>query len=203
MRSAATRLRLIRATIDCLHELGFAATTTVAVAARAEASRGAMLHQFATRTELLLATAEYIVADQDRRRRETLRDVPRGAERFAAITDVVWATMKEPASIALLEILLGARSDPDLSVQLPTLLETLRVKLTAGPTEVARDIGISRLDLVSAMSTLHLAAMRGLAIERLLTPDSPHVDDAYALLGWYKQQLTIRLLHENNTNSLD
>lgn len=204
LRSAATRGKLIDATVDCLHRLGFGATTTVAVTAQAGVSRGAMLHHFPTRADLILATAEHIVRDQDARRRATLRQVPRGMARFAAITDVVWETMKEPDSVALLEIMLGARSDPELAARMPAVLQTVRGNLVAGPKEVARDVGIEDLALVSVMSTLHLAAMRGLAIERLLAPDDRGIDEAYALLTWYKDMVTKRLLgREIKKDSLD
>lgn len=204
LRSAATRGKLIDATVECLHRLGFGATTTVAVTAQAGVSRGAMLHHFPTRADLILATAEHIVRDQDARRRATLRQLPRGQARFAAITDVVWETMKEPESVALLEIMLGARSDPELAARMPAVLQTVRGNLVAGPKEVAHDVGIEDLGLVTAMSTLHLAAMRGLAIERLLAPDDPGIDEAYDLLLWYKELVTKRLLgREIRKDSLD
>src|SRR5687768_13069662 len=58
-RSAATRAKLIRATIATLNTLGYTATTTIEVVRRARVSRGAMLHHFSTRAELLLGTAEH------------------------------------------------------------------------------------------------------------------------------------------------
>src|SRR5580700_1002942 len=42
-RSAAMRLRLLDAAVDCLHDLGYSRTTTIEVAARAGVSRGAQL----------------------------------------------------------------------------------------------------------------------------------------------------------------
>ncbi|RDE07327.1 TetR/AcrR family transcriptional regulator [Sphingomonas aracearum] len=192
-RSAATRLRLIEAAIDCLYRTGYGATTTVAIAQTAGVSRGAMLHQFPTRADLIIAVAEHIVREQDLRRRQILRAVPRGVERFRAITAAVWDTMKEPASMALLEIMLGSRSDPELSARFPAVMRGAEARLASGPIEVARDIGFEQDDLIHAMSRLHLAAMRGLAIERLFQTDEGRVDDAFELLTWYKDQFLLRL----------
>ncbi len=192
-RSAATCARLIQATIDCLFRTGYGATTTVAVAKAAGVSRGAMLHQFPTRADLIIAVAEHIVREQDQRRRATLRAIPRGEERFRAITSVVWETMKEPGSMALLEIMLGSRSDPDLVKRFPAVMREMEAKLISGPLEVAHDMGKDQDRMIYAMSRLHLAAMRGLAIERLFEADNEAIDDAFDLLSWYKDQFVTRL----------
>jgi AcrR family transcriptional regulator len=192
-RSEATRSKLIEAMIDCLFRQGYGGATTIAVAQKARVSRGAMLHHFPTRVDLIIAVAEHIVRDQDARRRAMLVQVPRGRQRFAAITDVVWETMQEPASMALIEIMLGSRSDPDLSLRFPAVLGDLEAKLVAGPLEVARDMGVRDLKTVEAMTRLHLAAMRGLMIEKLFHPPPEAVEDAVDLLRWYKELLTDRL----------
>ena len=54
-RSRATRRRLLEATIDCLAELGWGATTVGVVAERAGVSRGATQHHFPTREDLITA----------------------------------------------------------------------------------------------------------------------------------------------------
>ena len=199
-RSASTRSKLIDATITCLFERGYAATTTVAVARVAGVSRGAMLHQFPTRVDLIISTAEHIVRDQDSRRRAVLRAVPRGVDRLNAITSVAWDTMNEPASLALTEIMLGSRSDPDLSSRIPSVMRDIEERLSSGPLEVTHDIGISDDRMVHAMIRLHLAAMRGLIIEQLFQKDRRAVQDAFELLLWYKHLIVERLLAERRTD---
>lgn len=58
-RSAETRIAILEATIDCLAEYGYARTTTLLVASKARASRGAMLHHYPTKQALIEATIEY------------------------------------------------------------------------------------------------------------------------------------------------
>lgn len=59
-RSTATRQALLDATVTCLADLGYAGTTSAAVAARAGLSRGAQLHHFGTRDKLVVAAVEHL-----------------------------------------------------------------------------------------------------------------------------------------------
>lgn len=193
-RSAATRAKLIHATIATLNALGYTATTTIEVVRRARVSRGAMLHHFSTRADLLLATAEHILREQEIERRETLRTVDRGEHRFHAITDVMWNTMQQPEAVALTEIMLGGRSDPEIHIRFSALMKAFNRRLLDGPNQVADDFGYGDSRLVRAMARLHVAAMRGLVIDKLYwDEDDTSIDDAFELLVWYKGLLMRRL----------
>ena len=193
-RSAATRAKLIHATIATLNALGYTATTTIEVVRRARVSRGAMLHHFSTRADLLLATAEHILREQEIERRETLRTIDRGEQRFHAITDVMWNTMQQPEAVALTEIMLGGRSDPEIHAPFSALMKAFNRRLLDGPNQLADDFGYADSRLVRAMARLHVAAMRGLVIDKLYwDEDDTSIDDAFELLVWYKGLLMQRL----------
>ena len=193
-RSAATRAKLIHATIATLNALGYTATTTIEVVRRARVSRGAMLHHFSTRADLLLATAEHVLREQEIERRETLRTVDRGEQRFHAITDVMWNTMQQPEAVALTEIMLGGRSDPEIHAPFSAMMKRFNRSLLDGPNAVADDFGYADGRLVRAMARLHLAAMRGLVIDKLYwDEDDTSIDDAFELLIWYKGLVMRRL----------
>jgi AcrR family transcriptional regulator len=195
-RSAATRAKLIRATIATLNASGYAATTTIEVVRRARVSRGAMLHHFRSRAELLLATAEHILREQEIDRRDVLRTVERGEQRFFSITDAMWNSMQQPEAVAITEIMLGARSDPEVHAPFSTLMKGFNRRLLDGPKEVADDFGYADGRLVRAMARLHVAAMRGLVIDKLYwDEDDTSIDDAFELLVWYKT-LVMRRLEE-------
>ncbi|HEY4456733.1 MAG TPA: TetR/AcrR family transcriptional regulator, partial [Pseudonocardiaceae bacterium] len=88
-RSRETRRKLMEATVDCLVELGWADTTTVVVAERAGVSRGAQLHHFRTRGELVAAAVEYIGAQRAQdmlARAEHLRATP---DRTTAVVEFI------------------------------------------------------------------------------------------------------------------
>ena len=59
-RSAETRRRLMDATVACLFERGYAGTTTTEIASRAGVSRGAQLHHFPRKDELVVSALEYV-----------------------------------------------------------------------------------------------------------------------------------------------
>ena len=193
-RGAATRAKLISATIATLNALGYTATTTIEVVRRARVSRGAMLHHFSTRAELLLATAEHILREQEFERRDVLRTVERGEPRFYSITDAMWNTMQQPEGVALTEIMLGARSDPEIHAPISTLMKSFNRRLLDGPNELADDFGYSDARLVRAMARLHVAAMRGLVIDKLYWDENDtSIEDAFELLVWYKGLVMRRL----------
>src|SRR5262245_35092121 len=59
-KSAMTRDRILDAAINCFIELGYTNVTTAVVASSAGVSRGAMLHHFPSKTELIQAAVEYL-----------------------------------------------------------------------------------------------------------------------------------------------
>src|SRR5437899_5969622 len=91
-RSAATRAKLLDATIACLVDLEYSATTTTVIAERAGVSRGAQLHHFPTKADLVAAA----VAHLSHRIGEELQDeaarLPVGKDRPAAAVDLLWST---------------------------------------------------------------------------------------------------------------
>ena len=54
-RTEETQAALLDATIACLHEVGYAATSTTLVSERAGVSRGAQTHHYPTKTQLVVA----------------------------------------------------------------------------------------------------------------------------------------------------
>src|SRR5580704_16373484 len=58
-RSANTKQLLLEATIDCLNDVGYARTTTMLIAHRAGASRGAMIHHYQSKAALITSVIDY------------------------------------------------------------------------------------------------------------------------------------------------
>src|ERR1700743_2747226 len=81
-RRAATRAKIMEAAVRCLAEFGYAATSTPLVAKLAKVSRGSLLHQFPTKTDLVLAVAEYASNARGQAVRDHLAPYPDGPDRF-------------------------------------------------------------------------------------------------------------------------
>ena len=77
-RSLATRERVVRATIDEMFAVGYHAATTQAIAERAQVSRGALLHHFPTRADLMRAALETLLDDGTDEIRAVSQDVRSG-----------------------------------------------------------------------------------------------------------------------------
>lgn len=113
-RGLATRAALLDAALECLVEQGYAATTTTEVARRAGVSRGAQLHHFPTRAQLLAAAVEHLFERRNAEFRKTFADAEPGADRLDAAIDLLWSMFRGPTFVAWLELWVASRHDPDL-----------------------------------------------------------------------------------------
>lgn len=113
-RSEATRKLLLDATVECLVERGYASTTTTEIADRAGVSRGAQLHHFPTKAELVTAAIEHLILRRHREYLEAMDRLPGGSDRAAASIDLLWQVLSGPTFYAWLELVVVARTDPGL-----------------------------------------------------------------------------------------
>ena len=110
-RTATTRAALLDATVDCLAELGYAGATTTEIARRAGVSRGAQLHHFPTKQDLVVAAVEHLYERRTVEFRSALAGVTQGPDRLDAAVDVLWSIISGPTFAACLEVNVAARTD--------------------------------------------------------------------------------------------
>lgn len=113
-RSAATQARLLDAAVACLVELGYGGTTTTVVAERAGVSRGAQLHHFATRAELVGAAVQHVFAGLTEDFRAGFARVAATRDRVRGAIELLWSVYLEPRHLAALDLYLAARTDAEL-----------------------------------------------------------------------------------------
>ncbi|WP_334141686.1 TetR/AcrR family transcriptional regulator [Rhabdothermincola sp.] len=113
-RSATTRAKLLDATAECLAELGYARTSTTEVARRAGVSRGAQLHHFPTKAELVAAAVDHVLERRVEEFRTLIATVPDGPDRVEAAIDLLWSMFQGPTFDAWYELTTAARTDPEL-----------------------------------------------------------------------------------------
>src|SRR6476620_5052805 len=90
-RRDETRRALLDAAVESLIEVGFARTTTLEVQRRAEVSRGALLHHFPSKTELLVAAIDHLAelrAKELKRLAAELPDERAGRARTDAVLEL-------------------------------------------------------------------------------------------------------------------
>lgn len=116
-KSAATRTAAIEAAIECLIKTGYARTSTIEIAKRANLSRGAMIHHFPTKRRLLDAIVEYIIAERIRQFTDAMRNsaLTEADRREQKGIDVYWEHLNSRLFIAFHELVVASRTDPQLA----------------------------------------------------------------------------------------
>jgi AcrR family transcriptional regulator len=113
-RSAATRARLLDATIDCLVELGWSGTSTTEVVRRAGVSRGAQVHHYHTKEDLVIAAVEHLCTRRMDEYRAAIERLPAHERTPAASIDLLWSVWSGPTLEAWLELVIAGRTQPAL-----------------------------------------------------------------------------------------
>jgi AcrR family transcriptional regulator len=114
-KSAATRLQILEATLRCFTKLGYFHTTTPAIADEAGLSRGAMLHHFRTRTDVVRAAIAHLHAKRLKAFRAAVEGLPLGENRAHAALRAHWEQLRHPLYAVFIELQVAARTDPDLA----------------------------------------------------------------------------------------
>jgi AcrR family transcriptional regulator len=176
-RSAATRARLLDATLECLAELGYARTTTTEIAERGGVSRGAQLHHFPTKAELVTEAVEHLFEKRDQEFREAFAKLPKDAERSRAAVDLLWSMVAGPTFHAWLELVVAARTDD----QLKPKVTALTARFTDNVTRTFHELFERPADAApfwELMPTLTFAFLQGLALDAMVLPGRPEIDEA-------------------------
>lgn len=171
-RSTLTRARLLNATIESLVEVGYARTTTIEIGERAGLSRGAQLHHYSNKADLLVAAVEFLAEERMRKLQKELGSLLKKnpGDPIAPVFDVLWSSYTGPLFWAALELVVASRTDEELREKFHALEQRITARilaaienLTGGSTEEAK-----------AMIELTLYMMNGMAIERITSPDDTH-----------------------------
>lgn len=188
-RSAATRLKLLEGTVDCLHQFGYAATTTIAVCKITGVARGGMLHHFPAKVDLIVAAGEHALNCMREQRVGHVAGVDGPPPRPEAIMEVEVGRY----GVAITEIMVGSRSDAELAARFAPLAEIILNAQRAAAANMARVWGVEDVAALEAMVWLHMAAMRGMALMKMAGVDSGATPQALALISAHRQSIVERL----------
>ncbi|HEY2710766.1 MAG TPA: TetR/AcrR family transcriptional regulator [Caulobacteraceae bacterium] len=188
-RTAATRQKLIEATIDCLVKFGYATTSTTLIAERAGVSRGALFYNFATKADLMLAVLDDVYETDTKLYDDNLKGITNDRDYALALTKLSWQAFSGRGGIATMRIALEGSNDPELKDRLPASLA--RVSDRARNRQDARaPTGAHRTRLRLAASRVHVAALRGLTMSMITGAKPEDLRDELELLNRYMQFVT-------------
>jgi AcrR family transcriptional regulator len=197
-RRDETRRALLDAAVESLIEVGFARTTTLEVQRRADVSRGALLHHFPSKAELLVAAVDHLAEMRARELKQFAQQLPEeknAKARTDAVLGLLWQCFSGTMFQVSMELRTAARTDPELRPVLATAERALRDRIFAQARtlfgkDVAEHPGIERaLDL-----TLQL--MIGAAMSAVLHKEERRLDD---LIDDWKQLFPAVLGHAAQT----
>ncbi len=171
----ATRREIVSVAADLLIARGAAGTTTVEVQRAARLSRGALLHHFPSREELLTAAVSMLVQLNEEAARQALDSMPGDGEPVARAVNALAAAVTRPAFAAEMDLWAAARSDPKLRAALQHEEKNARgdlyrvVDAAFGP-ELAAHPSYARV------ASLTVQFLRGLALTQTLRDGSSRTD---------------------------
>jgi AcrR family transcriptional regulator len=175
-RRDETRRALLDAAVESLIEVGFARTTTLEVQRRANVSRGALLHHFPSKAELLVAAVDHLAAMRAHELKQLAGQLPEGRARTDAVLELLWQCFSGTMFQVAMELRTAARTDAELRPVLIAGERALRERIfsqarTLFGKDVAEHHGCERaLDL-----TLQL--MIGAAMTGVLHKDDARLRD--------------------------
>ncbi|MBL0748651.1 TetR/AcrR family transcriptional regulator [Nocardioides baculatus] len=164
-RRAGTITSLLDATVGCLAERGYAATSTAAVCAEAGVSQGALFRHFPTRQALLVATAEHVATRNVEAFRTTVGADVDSVDAVVAVLARLREVVLSPANQTWRELLVAARADADLRAALLPARESLQAQML----DAASDLWAERLpaDDLAAVLSIVVNMLDGLAFSAL------------------------------------
>ena len=177
-RTAHTRERLLEATIAVLVSRGYRNASLPEICKKAGVSRGAQLHHFPMKEELVAAAVEHLFE----RRMKELRDRISRTDvldlREAAT--IMWGVYIGPTYYAWLELVVAARTDEDLR----TVLAKIDARLVAGAEAICKEFLLPHVDdkmEIAATTRLILAIFDGLGTHRIVSGDDALPKKALAI----------------------
>lgn len=191
-RSAAMRRRLLDATIECLVEYGYANTTTTKVAERAGVTRGAQVHHFPTKTDLVTAAVRYLAAKRTEQAIEELDRIRSSPDPIGDALELIWELHQGPVFYATIELWVAARTDPELREQM-ALVEPATA---ASVIELAKKFFGEHATHPQFVHNLYtvLDTVRGLLLNSFVFPEGKEMFEA----RWRRAKKRLRAMIESS-----
>ena len=178
------RVRLLDATVATLAEKGYTRTTTTEIARRARVSRGAQLHHFPTKAELVAGAVEHLFEQRHNEYLAAFARLPSGQNRAAAAVDLLWSVISGPTFYAWLEVVVAARTDARLRRTVTGIVR----RFVDSVYTTFRRLFPGNESHGAVIPGFAFAVLQGLALDQMVVPDAPHIPqvlDRLKLLGHF------------------
>ncbi|WUV55642.1 TetR/AcrR family transcriptional regulator [Amycolatopsis sp. NBC_01480] len=177
-RSAAMRVRLLDATVDCLVEYGYAGTTTTRVAVRAGVTRGAQVHHFPTKADLVTSAIRHLAEKRTEVAMAELDRLRASADPVGDALQLLWEMHQGPVFTATVELWVASRTDEDLRRQM-ALVEPIATESLVAFGRAVLPAQAGHTEFLHSVYTA-MDVIRGILIASWATRDSGDLDARWA-----------------------
>ena len=185
-RTAEMTAKLLNATLDLIYESGMSSASTVAIARRANVSRGAIIHHYPHKFDLITAAVDHLLETEATHIRELSAAFSAGEVTLDALIDEFWRVFSGRLFMITIDYLAAARTDDELRRHLgPVSLKFNRALDEIWSTFFRlNNEEKGRIDITL---NLTLCLLRGMGVQTVLQ----HRDPAYfdELIAAWKQML--------------
>ena len=170
-RRTETCAKLREATIALIAERGYSNTTTVDISKRAGVSRGALLHHYPAKIDLIVDAAGEVWRNATAEVRHLSEALSHGELDTEAFVEGVWHRVFRRESVTMtLDLMSAARSDQELRKRIAVHLQNLFEAYDEIADQAFAGSGLSK-DQRRVMVSLTTCTIRGLKLQELMHPD--------------------------------
>lgn len=177
--TAQSKTRILETTTQCLAELGYAGTTMSEIADRVGLTRAALIYHFSSKHELMVAVMNALYDEMTARFSAAAPSFLTPKARLLAVIDTMGNHASSLNQMALIELLLAARQDPDFRDEVAPTVARREVLFDKAWQELIANF--SNEQRLETLRDLAVATMRGITIGRSLG-DDPRFDRQIAEL---------------------
>ena len=174
-RTATTRAQLVSATIDCLYETSYGATTLAEIARRAGVSLGALQHHFKTRNEIVLAALKHAISLYFQPYDVVAKADLSPAQRVSALVALLSKYFLSKEAVAVGTLWLATRGEEGLHDSVRDCYHEVSRGLRERWRNLFADCDYDRKRFVAAYSVF-LHSLRGFQTHYLMRPEQSDVD---------------------------
>jgi AcrR family transcriptional regulator len=172
-RSAAMRARLLDATIESLVTYGYAGTTTPRVAELAGVTRGAQIHHFRSKEDLVVAAIEHLAQQRVQAAMREFGRVQASNDPVSTVLEFLWEAHQGPMFTATVELWVAARTDDVLAAHIERVEPVVNSTLIAAIAQLVPDHAMQK-ELRNFVYTA-MDALRGILLNSFVDRDSDRV----------------------------
>ncbi|SFU19353.1 TetR/AcrR family transcriptional regulator [Sedimentitalea nanhaiensis] len=169
-RSIVMREKLVESTLDVIYDLGYRSASTPEFVRRAGVSRGALLHHFPARSDIIVAAMERLLRDGTGEIRDVAEKVARQEVSLEDFVEFLWEMFSGKFFYISLEFINEARTDSELRTRMIPVVQDFHAALNGIWDEFEKQAdGMPHATRVALNLTVCL--MRGMGVQTVLKDD--------------------------------